>query len=165
MNHMAYTLEKNRHVTQVMLDTNRVSGTFPHATRHTPHATRHTPHARFAPSVQVTQNNRKFIPSGRLAGFNRIPICGFSMKRLFSQIAIILLLLIVAFPFLTENIFSVYDLDDLVIETPTVLESRKVTNTVYRSVKSETLVVVALYPQQRHISVSTTPEFYLRQKA
>jgi hypothetical protein len=32
---MAYTLEKNRHVTKVMLDTKRVSGTFSHF--HTPH--------------------------------------------------------------------------------------------------------------------------------
>ena len=83
------------------------------------------------------------------------------MKRLFSQIAIILLLLIVVFPFPTENIFTVYDLDDLVIEASPVQESRKVTMAVHRSVKSEPLVVVTICPQKRHISVPATPAFYV----
>jgi hypothetical protein len=97
-----------------------------------------------------------------LAGFNGIPICGFTVKRLLSQIAIILLLLIVVFPFSTENIFSVYDLDDLVIEAPSVQESQKVTIAVkQQSVKSGPLVVVTICPQKRHISVPATPAFYV----
>jgi hypothetical protein len=84
------------------------------------------------------------------------------VKRLFSQIAIILLLLIVCFPFATENIFTVYDLDDLVIETPSVRESRKNTIAViHRSVKSEPFVVVASCRPQRYMSASATPAFYV----
>jgi hypothetical protein len=82
------------------------------------------------------------------------------VKRLFSQIAIILLLLIVSFPFATENIFTVYDLDDLVTEISSVLESRKVTiAVVHRSVKSEPFVVVASCPPQRYMSAPATPAF------
>jgi hypothetical protein len=86
------------------------------------------------------------------------------VKRLFSQIAIILLLLIVSFPFATENIFTVYDLDDLVTEISSVRKSRKVTIAViHRSVKSEpfVVVVVASCPPQRYMSASTTPAFAL----
>jgi hypothetical protein len=79
----------------------------------------------------------------------------------FSQITIILLLLLmVSFPFATENTFTVYDLDDLVIETPSVRESRKNTIAViHRSVKSEPFVVVASCPPQRYMSASATPAF------
>jgi hypothetical protein len=42
---MAYTLENNWNVIEIMLDTNRAGDTFPHASRLTPHASRLTPHA------------------------------------------------------------------------------------------------------------------------
>jgi hypothetical protein len=42
---MADALEKSWKINQIMLDTNRVEGILPHASRLTPHASRLTPHA------------------------------------------------------------------------------------------------------------------------